>query len=408
MALLLAALLLGGCSAEPAAPSAGEAGARLTPEEARDRIRTGDAVFLFAANVGKGDALILRVGDYVCLIDTGKPHVYGRLRSSLAVMGADAGLDAVFVTHTDSDHVGGLEWLAPESGNAAVPADAWYASAMVTGVKREKHPAAEAAGRSGHEIQWLRRGDAVPLGDTGATLRVLAPASLHEDEDDNSLVMLLESDQGRMLLTGDLELPGEAELLSFGDDLGCAVLKVANHGDGDATGAEFARAAGAQVAVISTDSLEKPGTPDPGVLERLRAAGSRVAVTQDAGLGVLVTLSGGVATAEYVDIDAPLPEGLSLAGVDAEDDRIALKNSSGAAVALDGFSLFSDRGNELYAFPDGARIEPGATLVIGTRTTDGEYDLLWDDKKVIHRKKTDVITLYDGFGRVLDQRDNGI
>ena len=45
---------------------------------------------------------------------------------------------------------------------------------------------------------------------------------------------------------------------------------------------------------------------------------------------------------------------------------------------------------------------------MGTLSTDGDYDLLWDDKKVINKKKTETIYLYDNYGRIVDSRDNGI
>ena len=374
-------------------------GSALSAAEAREKVRSdGEAVYLFAANVGKGDALILRCGDWVGLIDTGKTWARGRVLSALDAMGAEAP-DAVFLTHTDDDHVGGLEWLA---GERAV--GAWYASAMYTGVKEGKHPVTKAVGEG---VRWLRRGDEVPLGDSGAVLKVLAPASLFEDKDDNnSLVMLLESPQGRILLAGDMELPEEAELLSQGDDLSCAALKVPNHGDDDTTSAAFAGACAAQIAVVSTDSQEKPGTPDPGVVRRLEAAGSRVVVTEDSGLGILVTLKNGAATAEAVDFPHPAASGLSIAEVDASDDTVTLKNTSDSPVGLDGCYLYSDKGDELYVFA-GASLDPGQTLTVGTNTTEGDYDLLWDDKKVINRKKTDTICLYDDCGRLIDWMGNG-
>ena len=429
-ALLALPLLLAGCggpspapeaTVEPASPTPGaeaaepspsldglESDGALTIEDVSALASSGDgAVRLFAANVGKGDALVLRVGDYLCLIDTGKTWARGRVMQALAAMGANAGgtarLDAVFITHTDDDHTGGLRWM---TGGTV---ENWYASAMFTGVKPEKHAAVKAAEARGQAVRWLQRGDGIPLGDTGAVLKVLAPAHLYTDKDDNnSLVRLLESDQGRMLFTGDMELPEEAELLSFGDDLKCDVLKVANHGDDDTTSDAFARAAAAQIAVVSTDGLEKPGTPDPGVVRRLEAAGSRVAVTEDAGLGLLVTLANGVATAQRVGFGAPEVTGLWIESVDAEDDRITLRNDSGAALDLGGFYLFSDRGEELFALPAGTAVDPGERLVIGTQSTQGACDVLWPDKKVVHRKKTDELRLYDPWGRLVDGMDNGL
>ena len=435
MPILLLCLLLTGCgrqaapeatteptaAPEPAPTEAsgsfnfgfGGAGVEtLTFQEAARSIRAdAEAVYLFATNVGKGDALVLRVGDWIGLIDTGKTWARGRVDNALALMGSNFRgpnsyrLDGVFLTHTDDDHVGGLKWMTVNDGHIVNrKIEALYASAMYTGVKKSKHPAVQAMGGA----QWLKRGDEVPLGDTGAVLRVLAPASLYEDKDDNnSLVLLLESAQGRILLAGDMELPEEAELLSQGDDLKCDVLKVANHGDDDTTSAGFANACAAQIAVISTDGAEKPGTPDPGVVRRLEAAGSRVVVTEDSGLGVLVTLKGGVATANYVDFGPTLDfTGLTIAEVDASDDRIVLKNDGGEPIGLGGCYLYSDKGDELYAFWD-VGIEPGATLTVGTNTTEGSYDYLWDDKKVINQKKIDAIYLYDSWGKLIDWKDNG-
>ena len=364
----------------------------------------GRSVALLAVNVGKGDARLLRVDGWAGLIDAGRAKARGRVLSAMARMGIDA-LDAVFVTHTDGDHVGGLAWLAESD----IPVGAWYASAMYTGVKAKKHPAVRAAAARGQDVQWLQRGDAVALGDTGARLRVLAPVRLFTDKDDNnSLVMMLETAQGRMLLTGDMELPEEAALLATGDDLSCAVLKAPNHGDGDTVSEAFARAASAQVAVISTDSREKPGTPDPAVTARLAAAGSACWVTQDAGLGVGVKLSGGAARAAYVNIDPPAAEGIYIESVVPGDDLVTVANA-GEARDMTGFYLYSDRGGELYAFPDGYALAAGARVTVGTRSSpEGTYQLLWDDKKVVHKSKEDVFELYDGWGRLADSRSNGL
>ncbi|MGX8706736.1 MAG: ComEC/Rec2 family competence protein, partial [bacterium] len=282
--------------------------------------RGGQSVTLFAATVGKGDALILKVDDWAGLIDTGRPKAMSRVKAALKVMNVTA-LDAVFLTHTDNDHAGGLEWLAQSD----IPVGTWYASAMYTGVKEKKHPALQAAAVRGEEVHWLRRGDVVSLGHTGAALNVLAPNELFTDsEDNNSLVMMLETAQGRMLLTGDMELNEEASLLSKGDNLSCAVLKVPKHADEETLSDAFARRVHASVGIISTDSREKPGTPDPGVLSRLSAAGVACYVTQDAGLGIQVTLNGGQAAVEYLNITAPMMD-VRLVDVVPGEDIITLR-----------------------------------------------------------------------------------
>ena len=254
-------------------------------------------VELFAVNVGKGDALIVRAGDYTCLIDTGKEKAQEQLEVALKALGVEA-LDAVFITHTDKDHVGGLKWLR-ESG---VEIRAIYASRYFPNTTEKKHPAVKAAKKLDLEVQWLGAGDSVPLGDSGAVFQVLAPAmEIPGDEDENSLVMMLDSPDGRILLTGDMEHMEEAALLTSGADLRCDVLKVANHGDSDATSAALIAACAPSVALISTSSEEKPGTPDPGIVRNLQGIGCAVCVTQDASLGVRVTLDGGRVAVENVN-----------------------------------------------------------------------------------------------------------
>ena len=254
-------------------------------------------VELFAVNVGKGDALIVRAGDYTCLIDTGKEKAQEQLEVALKALGVEA-LDAVFITHTDKDHVGGLKWLRESD----IEIRAIYASRYYPNTTEKKHPAVKAAKKLDLTVNWLGAGDSVPLGDSGAVFRVLAPAmEIPDDEDDNSLVMMLESPDGRILLTGDMEHVEEVALLSSGVDLRCDVLKVANHGDSDATSAALIAACAPSVALISTDSAEKPGTPDAGIVRNLQGIGCAVCVTQDASLGIRVTLDGGRVAVENVN-----------------------------------------------------------------------------------------------------------
>lgn len=254
-------------------------------------------VELFAVNVGKGDALVVRAGSYTCLIDAGKEKAQEQLEVALKALGVEA-LDAVFITHTDKDHTGGLKWLRESD----IEIRAIYASRYYPGTTEKKHQAVKTAKKLDLEVQWLGAGDSVPLGDSGAVFRVLAPAmEIPDDEDDNSLVMMLDSPDGRILFTGDMEHTEEAALLASGADLRCDVLKVANHGDSDATSAALIAACAPVAAVISTDSTEKPGTPDPGIVRNLQSIGCAVCVTQDASLGVRIALDGGSVSVENVN-----------------------------------------------------------------------------------------------------------
>ena len=358
------------------------------------------AVWMYAVSVGKADAILVGAGDSVCLIDAGYARSRGKILAAMERMGVER-LDAVFVTHTDDDHTDGLEWLAESD----VEVGAWYASAMYTSVKEKKHPAVKAAAIRGEQVRWLQAGDSVPLG--GARLDVLAPISLYVDKDDNnSLVMMLRSDAGSILLAGDMEFPEEAELVASGTSLDCDVLKVANHADNDTTGEAFVRAASPKVAVISTYTEEKPETPDQRVVALLQAAGAEVVVTQECTGGILVRLDGGAPTVERVSLQTPDAQA-SIARVSPGEDLIVLRNDGTTEVSLAGWYLCSERGGEMMVLPEDAVIAPGGSLTIGTQSSGGDFDLLWDDKKVIHESKRDVISLYAPNGLPVSEMDNG-
>lgn len=357
-------------------------------------------VWMYAVSAGKADAILVSAGGSTCLIDAGYARSMGKILAAMRLMGVER-LDAVFVTHADDDHVEGLEWLAESD----IEIGAWYASAMYVEVKKEeKHPAVKAAKLDGQTVKWLKAGDSVPLGN--AVLDVLGPSVLNMDKDDNnSLVMMLRSGQGSILLAGDMEFEQENVLLSSGADIDCDVLKVGNHADNDTTSEAFVRRASPEAAVISTSTVEKAETPDPRVVALLQAAGAQVAVTQDCTGGVLVRLNGGMPSVEYVNLPQP-QSGVKVMRVVSGEDVIELTNS-GEAQDLTGWYVFSEKGGEMFIFPEGTVLGAGARLIIGTNTTGGDFDLLWDDKKVVHKSKTDVITLYDANGMPVSAMSNG-
>lgn len=357
--------------------------------------------WMYAVSAGKADAILLGGDGWAALVDAGYARSRGKILAAMRQMGVTR-LDAVFLTHTDRDHAEGLQWLA----ESEIEVGAWYASAMFMGVKEKKHPAVQAARARNQEVVWLRAGDSVPL--ENAVFSVLAPSEPASDKDNNnSLVMMLESADGRVLLAGDMELPEEEILLGSGADLSCDVLKTANHGDDDANSEAFLRAAAPDVAVFSTSSAEKPGTPNPATVAALESLGAQVCVTESCTGGVLTRLSGGETGVEWVNL--PEPEtGVRIERVEPGADRITLANDGTADADLSGWMLVSEKGNEWFVLPEGTTIAAGGRLILGTNSTDGAFDLLWDDKKVVHKSKTDLFTLYDANGMTVDAMDNGL
>jgi competence protein ComEC len=90
-------------------------------------------------------------------------------------------------------------------------------------------------------------------------------------DNNNSLVLRLTWREAQFLLTGDIEAEAEHLLLGSGQTLRADVLKVAHHGSGGSTTAEFLTAVDPTYAVLSVGADNRFGHPHPAVLERLAA-----------------------------------------------------------------------------------------------------------------------------------------
>ena len=247
---------------------------------------------LLAINVRKADALLLRSGNSVYLIDTGTEESFARLYSVLKREGIDR-LTGVIITHTDKDHAGGIAQLV----DSDIEIENVYASAYYNKKKESKHPAVKALKGTGRSVVFLASGDELPL--DGGSLKVLGPLEKDgEKENNNSLVLLAEGGGGSMLLAGDMEFPEEDSLLKAGLIPHADVLKVGNHGEDDATSNALIAAIRPSLAVISTNTDDEPDTPSPRVLRLLASWDIPVLVTQDTENGVLITISGGRITTE--------------------------------------------------------------------------------------------------------------
>ena len=251
---------------------------------------SGPALSLLAINVRKADALLLRSGQSAYLIDTGSEESAPALLIALREEGVSR-LDGVILTHTHKDHVGGLEALLASD----ITIDGIYASGFYNKKKESKHPAVKAVKGTDLKVTFLFAGDTLPL--DGGSLTVIGPLEKDDDtENNNSLVLLAEGGGGKILLTGDMEFPEEKSLLKAGVIPAADVLKIANHGERDATSYELVSTVSPSLAVISTNSDDEPDTPSPLVLQVLAACNVDVLLTEKTERGVEVIIQNGEIT----------------------------------------------------------------------------------------------------------------
>lgn len=221
-------------------------------------------------DVGQADAILIRQGSAVALVDCGLDE---RVVTAL-VRNNVHHIDAVFVTHWDEDHWGGLPDVLEQFsvGTIAMAADAL-----------EDAPA-EVSNRSGVEYRQVRRGDAVDIGAFCA--RVMWPfESVDGEGNEDSLVLLLtyaqEGKSLRMLLTGDAELDQEREFAQEVGDID--VLKLGHHGSKVSVDGELLDVLRPELSIASAGEGNRYGHPSDACVESVREAGGAFACTIEHG-----------------------------------------------------------------------------------------------------------------------------
>jgi competence protein ComEC len=164
--------------------------------------------------VGHGLAVVVRSGDgRTLLYDSGRmgdPHVGRRLIAPALWERRVTRLDAVILSHADSDHYNGLPDLLERFsiGEVLIP----------PGFVGETNPGTvgliEGVIAQGIPVRTIAEGERWTLGDDLALSVIHPPRSAPSDTSDNarSIVLDVESAGRRILLTGDLEGPGLAQL----------------------------------------------------------------------------------------------------------------------------------------------------------------------------------------------------
>lgn len=406
LAILLVVFALSGCAAndsatedspsEQSAPAAAAPvnvpnTARLLPGSLEEVLPSKGGFALLYVNVGKADAAILRIGEQTVLIDTGSAESAPQLIAGLNALGV-ASIDAVFITHSHSDHLGGLDALAANY-NISVVYSPFYSEPDKNGVSK----IVKRVEKLGLPHRELQAGESIPVAD-GVSFDVLGPLSLNkEDDNDNSLVLRFSYYNQTFLFAGDMQFAEEQELIDSGADLRADVLKVANHGNPDATGESFASLVSPSYAVISTDTREDTDSANARVTTAL--ASSMIFLTQDFPIGLLLTFDGPdtMLLSNPARKDSSLD--VSIQSIDVDAQTVTLENNGSSDADLSGCILFSVRSDALLRFPEGTRLPAGQTLTIGA---NGEVAFPNEDKP-LSKKKTNTVTLYDSLGTRLAQ-----
>lgn len=235
-----------------------------------------------ACDVGQGDAIILAAGEpgRAVVIDTGPEP--GPVDTCLDRLGVQR-VPLVVLSHLHADHIGGLVSLfegravgAVAVGPGRAPGWAWR---QVGEIAARRHvPLLELA--EGRRLDW-----------PGLRLDVLGPRYVGPRQADKadgtevnntSVVLRATTSAGRMLLTGDVELAAQADLLADGVDVHADILKVPHHGSRFSL-PQFLGAVSPRVALVSVGAGNTYGHPNRTTVDTLSGLGALVARTDTDG-----------------------------------------------------------------------------------------------------------------------------
>ena len=235
---------------------------------------------LLAADVGQGNAVLVRTATHSLLYDTGPRYSaesdagHRVLVPLLAQMGER--LDVLMLSHRDSDHTGGA---------AAVLA--MQPQARLWSSLEDEHPLH--AMRPG----WTRCQTRQSWVWDGVLFEVLHPPAItavqvggaapkHPKPNEVSCVLRISSGQASALLTGDIEAAQESALVQAGV-APVDVLLVPHHGSKTSSSLPFLQALQPRLALVQAGYRNRYGHPAEPVLARYRTQG--IALVESARCG---------------------------------------------------------------------------------------------------------------------------
>jgi competence protein ComEC len=220
---------------------------------------------LLACDVGQGDAIIIRQDSAVVVVDAGPDPT----RVDACLRGAGVSdISTLVISHFHRDHVGGIEGvLAGRSVQQIV-------GTPLREPTEEYEKVRAAAQAQSISVEALTAGGVVRTGDI--TLTALWPKRIIRSgspPNNASLVLAVEVDGLRILLTGDIEPEAQSAIMAAPGDFDIA--KVPHHGSRNQH-PRFAAWANASVAFITVGADNDYGHPAAETIAAWAAQGSQI------------------------------------------------------------------------------------------------------------------------------------
>ena len=216
----------------------------------------------YVLDVGQGESVLLSSGGQFALVDCGSRNSWydagGIAADHLATMGCGT-LDYLILTHYDYDHVSGVtELLARTRVGTLLLPDVADDAGMRLQVEL-------AARDHGADIRYVRAETSLPLG--RSSLTIYPPGDVKGDNEQCLAILCTYGDYD-LLITGDMNMAAERQLIAEYDLPDIEALVVGHHGSKSSTSEELLEAVTPEVGIISVGD-NSYGHPTEDALRRL-------------------------------------------------------------------------------------------------------------------------------------------
>ena len=211
----------------------------------------GDDFSASFVNVGTADACCIKCHGKTILIDSGTSITADKLTSYLRRNGFER-LDAVIISHSDSDHIGGMSKVLNEFDVGMI---------YMTELSEELIPESieyndfiNSINENKIDVVYPEITSAVNIGDM--KFEFISPQRAYDNRNDSSLVVKITYGENSFLFTGDISEEVENDLLNSDTELKSDVLKVAHHASKTSSSEDFLKAVSPKISVVSVGSTE--------------------------------------------------------------------------------------------------------------------------------------------------------
>jgi len=228
-----------------------------------------------ALDVGQGQCLVLRSGDYIAVVDCGGPYLHeaGETAARYLHSAGVTHIDALILTHYDEDHSGGILQLLDR-----VKVDSLFLPELRddSGIRASLEAADSRVLLVEEQMQITFPGGRI----------LLYPPILRENDNNGGVCVLATASEYDILVTGDLDRFGEMRLMSRYDLPDVDLLVAGHHGAADSTCDLLLDTVRPETVVISVGE-NAYGHPARETLDRIAGTGAALLRTDEQGTVII-------------------------------------------------------------------------------------------------------------------------